>query len=140
MRLIFTLLLLGVLCGAYAWNIWLSPDDTLKPVTQLKLDIQECDGIAAKAAAQLPPPVVEFQKLEYAGRQARVFQTCMNDHGYSESQAWLTQATTLAETEATSLNISKDEFIEQLRRKAMMQEIPEKVKAVYWVAVQHKSQ
>lgn len=134
MRLIFTIAVFLALLGAYAWNIWLSPGETLKPVSQLSFDIQSCDGVASKAAAQLPPAVVEFQKLEYAGRQAHVFQLCMQDHGYAESAAWLKEATALAEKNATTQQISQNEFIEQLRRKAMMQEAPNQVTVGYWVA------
>lgn len=130
------LLMVGVfttLIGAYIWNMWLSPDDSIKPVSPLKLAIQECDGIATKAAAQLPTPVVEFQKLENAGRQARVFRICMNDHGYVESVAWLKRAEQQAAPAAKQQAISLNEAVEQLRRAAMMQAEPVAQGEVYWV-------
>lgn len=105
----------------------------------LKLAINACDGITEKAALGLPPPVVEFQKLEYAGRKARVFRLCMHDRGYVENPVWTSYARPLAEQHAQSGQISKDEAIENLRRVDMMRLMPASNVPEYWAPISKPS-
>jgi hypothetical protein len=94
----------------------------------------ECEMVSEKAAMKLPE-ALEFQRLEKAGRQAHVLETCMNDHGYQENPAWALFATLQAEQEAskTKLKVSKEEAYENLRRQYMLVYQAEKSEPLYWV-------
>jgi len=75
-----------------------------------------CAGIAENAVANLHA-IIEFQKLEISARKANVMKRCMEDHGFKENPAWLTYANSLANQNASKLNISQDEALENLKNK-----------------------
>ncbi|WP_019880919.1 MULTISPECIES: hypothetical protein [unclassified Methylophilus] len=85
--------------------------------------INQCDLIASKAAAELPE-VLPFQKLEKAARQSRVLDRCMQDRGYAQNPAWVTQANQQAPRIAHEQGISEAEAYETLRRQAMLKAQP----------------
>jgi hypothetical protein len=112
----------------------MAPDDQ-KPyqLSELAKAGSECDLISEKAAMKLPEGL-EFQRLEKAGRKARVLETCMNDRGYVENPAWALFAKLQAEQEAAKLSaVSQDEAYETLRRKYMLIYQAEKSEPIYWL-------
>jgi hypothetical protein len=113
----------------------MAPDDQ-KPyqLSGLAKVGSECELISEKAATKLPEALA-FQRLEKAGRQARVLETCMNDRGYIENPAWALFAKLQAEQEAnkTKIIVSKDEAYETLRRKYMLIYQAEKSEPLYWI-------
>jgi len=118
-----------------AYLLWFMFQDSTPPMplnTPLTQAVNACDEITEKAALALPPPVVEFQKLEYAGRKARVFRLCMHDRGYQENAVWVRYATPLAKQRASSQQISTDEAIESLRRADMLRLAPAANAPEYW--------
>lgn len=121
------LLLLGY-AGFWYWQSLteVSPATSHNEVSQV---VNQCDLIASKAAAGLPE-VLPFQKLEKAARQSRVLDRCMQDRGYQENPAWVTEATKQAQRMAHEQGISEAEAYETLRRQAMLQSAPEAVG--YW--------
>ena len=125
-----------VLGGLMMYADNMAPDDQ-KPYQQSALAIagNTCELISEKAAMNLPE-TIEFQRLEKAGRKARVLQDCMNDHGYQENPAWALFAKLQAEQEAskTKVIVSKDEAYENLRRKYMLVYQAEKSEPLYWIA------
>ncbi len=94
--------------------------------------INTCDGITERAAADLVA-VVEFQKLEIAGRKARVFKMCMRDRGFIENVDWQTYSRPLAQQLATASNVSTDAAMESLSRADMMLASGEDSRPSYWV-------
>lgn len=112
---------------------YLQPSSQVSP--QLSIDkalqnaVDECDTIANKAADHLPEQL-PFQRLEKAGRQARVLENCMHDHGYIENPLWVAQANVNAKRNAIQAHISVNEAYETLRRKAMLQ--VHKNSVLYW--------
>lgn len=110
--------LIVVVLGVLYWqNLHETDDVTLQtPLTQA---INQCDLIAAKAAADLPE-ALPFQKLEKAARQSRVLERCMVDHGYQENPAWVTNIRPLVKRNAMEAHVSEDEAYETLRRAAML--------------------
>lgn len=92
--------------------------------------INQCDLIAMKAAADLPE-ALPFQRLEKAARQAHVVERCMQDRGYQENPAWVTQANVAAAKLAKQQQISTSEAYETMRRQAMLKEAPAG-KPSYW--------
>jgi hypothetical protein len=114
----------------------MAPDDQ-KPyqLSALAKAGDECELISEKAAVKLPEGL-EFQRLEKAGRKARVLETCMNDHGYQENPAWALFAKLQAEQEASKTGkiVSKDEAYENLRRQYMLVYQAEKAEPLYWIA------
>lgn len=122
------------------FTIWFLKDSEEK-VTEpspeedvLKAAVNACDGVTERAAAHLVA-VVEFQKLEIAGRKARVFKLCMQDHGYIENTDWLKYSRPVAEKVAKETNISMDEALENLRRANMVVAKTDQGKPAYWVRV-----
>lgn len=115
----------------YADNM--APDDQ-KPyqLSELAKVGNECEIISEKAAMKLPEGL-EFQRLEKAGRKARVLETCMVDRGYQENQDWVLFAKLQAEQEAKSGKLSVDEAYESLRRQYMLIYQAEKSEPIYWV-------
>ena len=113
----------------------MAPDDQ-KPyqLSGLAKVGSECELVSEKAAMKLPEALA-FQRLEKAGRQARVLETCMNDRGYIENPAWALFAKLQAEQEAskTKIKVSKDEAYETLRRKYMLIYQAEKSEPLYWM-------
>lgn len=127
---------LAVLLIAFAvWFLVSSQDNkVVEPNPEddvLKAAINACDNVTERAASHLVA-VVEFQKLEIAGRKARVFKLCMQDHGYIETTDWLKYSMPVAEMLAKETNISVDEAIENLRRANMMRSNGEKDRPPYW--------
>lgn len=138
-RVILILLGLTALVAAYVY--WLKPQSSsISPVSgspseqdlALSHALNECDGITEKAALALPPAIVEFQRLEHAGRKARVLRLCMHDRGYQESQRWTEYAQPLAGQVANVSQISVDEAMENLSRVAMVRAQPEADAPSYW--------
>jgi len=103
-------------------------DDTLK------MAVNTCEGITERSASHLVA-IVEFQKLEIAGRKARVYQLCMQDHGYIENADWLTYSAPLAEKVAKETSISVDEALENLRRANMVVAKNVQGRPPYWTVI-----
>ena len=112
----------------------MAPDDQ-KPyqLSALAKVGNACEIVSEKAAMTLPEGL-EFQRLEKAGRQARVLETCMHDRGYVENSAWVLFAKLQAEQEAKFGKVSVDEAYESLRRKYMLIYQAEKSEPTYWVS------
>ena len=121
------------LVGLMMYADKMAPDDQ-KPyqLSELAKAGTECELISEKAAMKLPEGL-EFQRLEKAGRQARVLETCMLDRGYTENPAWALFAKLQAEQEAKPGNMSVDEAFENLRRKYMLIYQAEKAEPIYWI-------
>ena len=137
MKGIFVVLVpLLALAGMLFYADSMAPDDQ-KPyqLSGLAKVGSECELISEKAAMKLPEGL-EFQRLEKAGRQARVLETCMNDRNYFENPNWVMFAKLQAEQEAskTQPKVSKDEAYESLRRKYMLIYQAEKAEPLYWLA------
>ncbi|MDP2193407.1 MAG: hypothetical protein Q8K36_02645 [Alphaproteobacteria bacterium] len=119
LRFYVVLLLIATIGGFYYFFskkeavVQAPEDDTLK------MAVNTCEGITERSASHLVA-IVEFQKLEIAGRKARVYQLCMQDHGYIENPEWLTYSAPLAEKVAKETSISVDEALENLRRANMV--------------------
>lgn len=103
----------------------------LKP-SQLSLTIDACQAIADKSIVNLAA-VVEFQRLEIAGRRVRVMQDCMNDRGFIENPAWVKFTETLVQKSAKSSQISLNEAYEQFRRRDMFVLSQASGQALYWM-------
>jgi len=118
---VFGMLLLGY-AGFWYWQSLteVEPSGQQSEVAQA---INQCDLIASKAAAELPE-VLPFQKLEKAARQSRVLDRCMQDRGYEQNPAWVTQANQQAPHIAHEQGISEAEAYEALRRQAMLKAQP----------------
>ena len=121
------------LVGLMMYADKMAPDDQ-KPyqLSELAKAGTECELISEKAAMKLPEGL-EFQRLEKAGRQARVLETCMRDRGYIENPAWALFAKLQAEQEAKPGKVSVDEAFENLRRKYMLIYQAEKAEPIYWI-------
>lgn len=120
------------LVGLMIYADKMAPDDQ-KPyqLSELAKIGNECELISEKAALKLPEGL-EFQRLEKAGRQARVLENCMRDRGYVENPAWALFAKLQAEQDAKANNVSVDEAYETLRRKYMLIYQAEKAEPLYW--------
>lgn len=116
----FIVLFLLLLAGAWFANEhdFFQTDTTVTPNPELIQIVDKCAGIATNAVAK-SVVVVEFQKLEVAGRKARVMRNCMQDHGYIENPVWLARNTANALTIAQKAHISENEALENLQRSAM---------------------
>ena len=126
--LVPALALLGMMLYADS----MAPDDQ-KPYqlsTLAKAGV-ECEMISDKAAMKLPEGL-EFQRLEKAGRQARVLENCMSDRGYQENPDWVLFAQLQAAQQVKSHKISEGEAFESLRRKYMLVYQAEKSEPLYW--------
>ena len=132
----YVLTLVVLLAGGGMW--WLTQDDEVQQNQDSELvhTINECDGIAEKAAANLVA-IVEFQKLEIIGRKANVFKTCMKDRGYKENPDWTNYAEPIVQQTAKSTNISVDEAFENLRRADMIVTTQGKSHPSFWVQSKH---
>jgi hypothetical protein len=123
------------LVGLMIYADKMAPEDQ-KPyqLSELAKAGNECELISEKAAIKLPEGL-EFQRLEKAGRQARVLDNCMRDRGYKENPSWALFAKLQAEEEAKASKVSVDEAYENLRRKYMLIYQPEKAEPTYWVLI-----
>lgn len=121
------------LVGLMLYADKMAPDDQ-KPyqLSELAKAGNECELISEKAALNLPEGL-EFQRLEKAGRQARVLENCMRDRGYVENPAWVLFAKLQAEQDVKASQVSEDEAYETLRRKYMLIYQPEKAEPIYWL-------
>ena len=126
--LVPALALLGMMMYADS----MAPDDH-KPyqLSALAKAGVECELIADKAAMKLPDGLA-FQRLEKAGRQARVLENCMSDRGYQENPDWTLFAQLQAAQQAKASKISEAEAYENLRRKYMLIYQAEKSEPLYW--------
>lgn len=109
----------------------MTPAKTLD--NRLVLTIDACSEIADKSIMHLSA-VVEFQKLEIAGRKVRVLENCMKDKGYKENPAWVKFTESLIKRNVSSAGISSNEAYETIRRKDMLDYLPTKTKPLYWIA------
>ena len=100
--------------------------------SRLALTIDTCTGIADKSVTHLSA-IVEFQKLEIAGRRIRVMQNCMNDKGFKENPAWVLFSESLLHKDVKPADISANESYENERRKDMFSYIATKNKPLYWI-------
>ena len=133
----WVIVILVVLAALFAtYGDWLKPDTIssrdIEQDSALSHALNECDGITEKAALALPPATLEFQKLEHAGRKARVFRLCMGDRGYQENSRWEAYAQPLAVHEADKNKVSVDEAMENLRRADMVRVKPNANVPDYW--------
>jgi hypothetical protein len=120
------------LLGMMMYADRLAPDDQ-KPYqrsTLAKAGV-ECELISDKAAMKLPEGL-DFQRLEKAGRKARVFEKCMKDRGYQENPDWGLFAKLQAAQQVKANKISEAEAYENLRRKYMLVYQAEKSEPLYW--------
>ena len=126
--LVPALALLGMMMYADS----MAPDDQ-KPYqlsAMAKVGV-ECELISDKAAMKLPDALV-FQRLEKAGRQARVLEDCMSDRGYQENPDWALFAQLQAAQQVKASKISEAEAYENLRRKYMLIYQAETSEPLYW--------
>ncbi len=137
MKLVYSLATLTVLCPMLYWAAntfdWFSAELPNAEPSALQQSLNTCSGIADKSVANLTA-VVEFQKLEIAGRRVRVLQNCMNDQGFIENPAWVKATQPLTQTAAQTQNISLNEAYENLRRRDMEQLSTSQDAPVYWLA------
>ena len=126
--LVPALALLGMMIYADS----MAPDDQ-KPyqLSALAKAGVECELIADKAAMKLPEGLA-FQRLEKAGRQARVLENCMSDRGYQENPDWVLFAQLQAAQQVKANKLSEAEAFENLRRKYMLVYQAEKSEPLYW--------
>ena len=126
--LVPALALLGMMIYADS----MAPDDQ-KPyqLSALAKAGVECELISDKAAMKLPQGLA-FQRLEKAGREARVLENCMNDRGYQENPDWVLFAQLQAAQQVKANKISEAEAFENLRRKYMLVYQAEKSEPLYW--------
>ena len=134
----WVIVILVVLAALFAAYVdWLKPNTIpsrdIEQDSALSHALNECDGITEKAALALPPATLEFQKLEHAGRKARVFRLCMGDRGYQDNPKWEAYAQPLAVHEADKKQVSVDEAMENLRRADMVRVKPNANAPGYWM-------
>ena len=133
MRGIFVILVPALaLLGMMIYADSMAPDDQ-KPyqLSTLAKAGTECELISDKAAMKLPEGL-EFQRLEKAGRQARVLENCMSDRGYQENPDWVLFAQLQVAQQVKFNKISEAEAFENLRRKYMLIYQAEKSEPLYW--------
>ena len=132
--LVPALALLGMMMYADS----MAPDDQ-KPyqLSALAKAGVECELISDKAAMKLPEGLA-FQRLEKAGRQARVLENCMSDRGYQENPDWLLFAQLQAAQQVKANKISEAEAFENLRRKYMLVYQAKKSEPLYWQPSKNK--
>ena len=94
----------------------------------------KCANIATNAVSKLPV-IVEFQRLEIAGRKARVMRQCMEDNGYQENQRWVEANMAEAFKAMKANNISEYEALENRKREAMYAFLPVKGAPLYWAKI-----
>ena len=130
--IIVVLVPLLALAGMLFYADSMAPDDQ-KPyqLSGLAKVGSECELISEKAAMKLPEGL-EFQRLEKAGRQARVLENCMSDRGYQENPDWVLFAQLQVAQQVKSHKISEGEAFESLRRKYMLVYQAEKSEPLYW--------
>ncbi|MEQ1598885.1 MAG: hypothetical protein ABL880_05905 [Methylotenera sp.] len=133
--LIFGLPALAVIAVLLFWYTDTGAEKQSQQISALEKVGDECDLIAEKAAMNLPE-ALPFQKLEKAGRRARVLEDCMHDRAYIENPAWAKFAQPQAQKIAQTQHLSYSEAYENLRRKGMLKFKTAKDEPVYWVMPQ----
>lgn len=127
--MVLVVVLLGY-AGVWYWQSLTDVDPgSTQSQSEMGQAINQCDLIATKAAAELPD-ALPFQKLEKAARQSRVLDRCMQDRGYQENPAWVTEINRRLPDIAREQGISESEAFETLRREAMLQS--EEKLPTYW--------
>lgn len=127
--MVLVVVLLGY-AGVWYWQSLTDVDPgSTQSQSEMGQAINQCDLIATKAAAELPE-ALPFQKLEKAARQSRVLDRCMQDRGYQENPAWVTEINRRLPDIAREQGISESEAFETLRREAMLQS--EEKLPTYW--------
>jgi hypothetical protein len=130
--LTFGLPALAIIAVLLYWFAEIEPENQLQPISTLEKVGDECDLIAEKAAMHLPE-ALPFQKLEKAGRRAKVLEDCMHDRAYIENPAWAKFAKPQAQKNAQTQHLSYSEAYENLRRKDMLRFKATKAEPIYWV-------
>ena len=77
-----------------------------------------CLGVAEKAVANRQA-IVEFQKYEILGDKASIMRNCMEENGFEENPAWLSENKKIIQNRIRDSQISEDEAIENLKREAI---------------------
>lgn len=135
-KLVVSVAAIVVLCLTLYWAAntldWFSAELPNAEPAALPLALNTCSGIADKSVANLTA-IVEFQKLEIAGRRARVLQNCMNDQGFIENPAWASATQSQAQVAAETLHISFNEAYEYLRRRDMEKFSTDQNAPLYWI-------
>jgi len=131
-QFVIVVMVLAFCVGFFIEAQEVEPLKDTKAVSALQATIYQCGDITERAAAHLVA-IVEFQKLEIAGRKARVFKLCMQDRGYIENISWLKSRTLAAAKTAKSTNVSVAEALENLRRGDMKKPTGERNRPTYWV-------
>lgn len=129
--LTFGLPVLAIIAVLLYWNLDAGTEKQSQQISALEKIGDECDLIAEKAAMNLPE-ALPFQKLEKAGRRARVLEDCMHDRAYIENPAWAKFAQTQAQKIAQTQHLSYSEAYENLRRKGMLKFQTAKDEPIYW--------
>lgn len=130
--LTFGLPALAIIAVLLYWFVDIEQENQLQPISTLEKVGDECDLIAEKAAMHLPE-ALPFQKLEKAGRRAKVLEDCMHDRAYIENPAWAKFAQPQAQKNAQTQHLSYSEAYENLRRKDMLRFKATKDEPIYWV-------
>jgi hypothetical protein len=127
----FGLPALAIIAVLLYWLAEIEPENKSQPISTLEKVGDECDLIAEKAAMHLPD-ALPFQKLEKAGRRARVLEDCMHDRAYIENPAWAKFAHPQAQKNAQTWHLSYSEAYENLRREDMLRFKAAKDEPIYW--------
>jgi hypothetical protein len=130
------LVVIAILAAAGYWYADTGVDNRPQQISALEKTGNECELISEKAALPLPE-ALPFQKLEKAGRKARVFETCMKDRAYIENPDWVKLAQPIARKNAQTQHISYNEAYENLRRQDMLKFKAVKGEPPYWVMPQN---
>lgn len=137
MKMKIIIAMVVILVGAWYAN----DQDLFLPNTQVSVTDEallragdKCANIATNAVSKLPV-IVEFQRLEIAGRKARVMRQCMEDNGYQENQRWVKANMAEALKAMKANNISEYEALENRKREAMYAFMPMKGSPLYWAKI-----
>jgi hypothetical protein len=131
----FGLPALAIIAVLLYWLAEIEPENQSQPISTLEKVGDECDLIAEKAAMHLPD-ALPFQKLEKAGRRARVLEDCMHDRAYIENPEWAKFAQPQAQKNAQTRHLSYSEAYENLRREDMLRFKTAKDEPIYWTMPQ----
>lgn len=129
--LTFGLPVLAIIAIFIYWYADTGVEKQSQQISALEKVGDECDLIAEKAAMHLPE-ALPFQKLEKAGRRARVLEDCMHDRAYIENPAWAKFVQPQAQKIAQTQHLSYSEAYENLRRKDMLKFKAVKDEPIYW--------
>lgn len=140
MKMKIVIALVFILFGAWFAN----DQDLFVPNTQVSVTDEallragdKCANIATNAVSKLPV-IVEFQRLEIAGRKARVMRQCMEDNGYQENQRWVEANMAEALKAMKTNSISEYEALENRKRIAMYAFLPIEGAPLYWAKIKPK--